>query len=181
VIETERLTLRPWIEADREAFLAIACDPEVNRWLGGPRTREQADGEFDRMRVFWAERGQGHLAIARRGDGVVVGRVTCRQQPPEWGHPHAGLYEVGWMLARPAWGHGYATESAAAMLGWGFETLDTPEIHAWTAATNRRSQAVMQRLGMIRSPKHDFEHPHLAENDPLRPHVVYVAQRPTAQ
>jgi ribosomal-protein-alanine N-acetyltransferase len=85
------------------------------------------------------------------------------------------------MLARLAWGYGYATEAAAAMLRWGFETLDASEIYAWTAATNRRSQSVMQRLGMTRAPEKDFEHPNLAADDPLRAHIVYVAQRPAAQ
>lgn len=181
MIETERLRLRPWQEPDREAFIAMISDPEVGDWLGGARSREQASEDFDRMRAFWAERGQGHLAIVRLSDGAVIGRVTCRLQPPEWEHPQAGVFELGWMLARSAWGNGYATEAAQAILRWGFERLRAPEIYAWTAATNLRSQAVMQRLGMARSPEHDFEHPNLAADHPLRPHVVYVARPSAAQ
>lgn len=180
MIETERLLLRPWEEEDREAFIAMITDREVGDWLGGARTREEAIGDFDRMRAFWAERGQGHLAVVRRSDGAVVGRVTCRQQPPEWEHPHSDVFEVGWMLARDAWGFGYASEAAAAMLGWGFQALDAPEIYAWTAASNLRSQAVMQRIGMTRTPEHDFQHPNLPADHPLGPHVVYVARRPAA-
>ncbi|HLK26904.1 MAG TPA: GNAT family N-acetyltransferase [Caulobacteraceae bacterium] len=181
MIDTERLVLRPWREADRAAFAAMITDAEVGDWLGGARTPSQADEEFDRMRAFWVERGQGHLAVERRSDGLVVGRVTCRQQPPEWEHPYAGVHEVGWMLARPAWGAGYATEAAAAMLRWGFETLQAPDIYAWTATRNLRSQAVMRRIGMTRSPEHDFDHPALAADHPLRWHVVYVARRPAGQ
>lgn len=177
MIETERLLLRPWRDDDRDAFVAIVCDPEVGAWLGGARTHDQALDDFARMRAFWDSRGSGWLAIGRKSDGAVVGRVVCRRQPPEWRHPMAGEVEVGWALARDAWGHGYASEAAAAMLPWGFKTLDTPTIYSWTAAPNSRSEAIMRRIGMSRAPERDFDHPDLAADDPLRSHVVYVVKR----
>jgi RimJ/RimL family protein N-acetyltransferase len=177
MIETERLTLRPWIEADREPFVRILCDPEVGEWLGGSRTRDQALNAFEAMQAFWAEHGYGQLAIVGRTDGAILGRVGCRRQPPEWKHPMMGEVEIGWLLARDAWGHGYATEAAAAVLPWGFETLGVATIYSWTARINRRSEAVMQRIGMKRAADRDFEHPDLAADDPLRSHVVYVIER----
>jgi len=177
MIETERLTLRPWIDADLEPFVAIVTDPAVGEWLGGARTLEQALTDFDRMRAFWNEHGHGWLAIARKDDGAVIGRVVCRRVPPEWKHPMNSVAEVGWALAHDAWGRGYASEAAAAMLDWGFPALQVPEIYAWTAATNLRSRAVMKRIGMSRAPEHDFEHPDLPPGDPLRAHVVYVIGR----
>ncbi len=63
-------------------------------------------------------------------------------------------------------------------LAWGLANIDTPEIIAFTAQSNLRSQAVMQRIGMVRTPERDFLHPALAEDHPLRPHVVFVATRP---
>jgi RimJ/RimL family protein N-acetyltransferase len=177
MIETERLLLRAWTEADRDAFVAIVRDPEVGEWLGGARSPAQADADFDRMRTFWTEHGYGQLACVRKADGALVGRVGVRRQPPEWKHPMIGEVEIGWMLARAAWGHGYATEAASAILPWGFETLATPTIYSWTAATNHRSEAIMRRIGMTRAPDRDFVHPDLAVDDPLRPHVVYVARR----
>jgi RimJ/RimL family protein N-acetyltransferase len=180
VIETERLALRPFEEADREAFVGMVCDPEVGAWLGGARSREEGLADFDRMQAFWTEHGYGQLAAVRRVDGAVIGRFGCRRQPPEWKHPMVGTVEIGWMLARDAWGAGYATEAAAAILPWGFSLFEDPEIFAWTAATNARSQAVMRRLGMTRTPEHDFDHPGLAEDHPLRRHIVYAAARPAA-
>jgi RimJ/RimL family protein N-acetyltransferase len=177
MIETERLILRLWIEADREPFVAFASDPEVSAWLGGEKTPEEASADFDRMRTFWAERGHGWLAIARKSDDAMIGRVVCRRQPPEWNHPLAEVVEIGWGLARDAWGHGYASEAAAAILPWGFETLATPVIYSWTARSNRRSEAVMQRIGMTRRADLDFEHPDLAADHPLRSHVVYEIER----
>ena len=88
-----------------------------------------------------------------------------------------GEVEIGWLLAREAWGHGYATEAGAAVLGWGFEALATPEIYSWTSTANHRSEAIMRRIGMQRAPERDFDHPGLAQGDPLRPHLGYLAKR----
>src|SRR3546814_3732503 len=77
---------------------------------------------------------------------------------------------MGWRLAYEAWGEGLATEGAAAALAWGFANLDTPEIVAFTARSNLRSQAVMRRIGMTPAPERDFLHPNLAHDHPLRPH-----------
>ncbi len=181
MIETERLVLRPWEEPDRAAFVAMLTDPEVGAWLGGARTCEEASDDFDRMQAFWSERGYGQLAVVRKADGAVIGRVGCRRQPVEWKHPMVGHVEIGWLLARNTWGFGYATEAATALLRWGFDIFDDPEIFAWTAAINQRSQAVMQRLSMRRTPEHDFDQPELAEDHPLRHHIVYAMGRPSAQ
>ena len=86
--------------------------------------------------------------------------------------------EIGWRLAREAWGHGYASEAARALLKEGFERLNLPEIVAYTAESNLRSRAVMERVGMRRDVSRDFDHPALAKDHPLRRHVVYAATRP---
>jgi RimJ/RimL family protein N-acetyltransferase len=177
VIETARLTLRPWIDADLEQFVALVTDPAVGEWLGGARSREQALGDFDGMRAFWNVHGNGWLAAVRKDDCAVIGRVACRRLPAEWRHPMGRVVELGWALLPATWGRGYASEAAAAMLNWGFGALATPTIYAWTAAGNVRSQAVMRRIGMARAPGCDFDHPDLAADDPLRHHVVYLARR----
>ena len=81
--------------------------------------------------------------------------------------------EVGWRLARSAWGHGFATEAAEASLEYGFVALGLEEIVSFTATGNTRSRAVMERLGMRHDPAGDFDHPRLAESHPLRRHVLY--------
>jgi ribosomal-protein-alanine N-acetyltransferase len=90
----------------------------------------------------------------------------------------APAVEVGWRLAREAWGHGYATEAARAALDDGFSRVGLAEIVSFTAVSNRRSRAVMERLGLVRDPARDFDHPKLAADHPLRRHVVYAALRP---
>ena len=91
------------------------------------------------------------------------------------GMPFTGI-ELAWRLARPAWGHGYATEAGQAALRYGFDTLDQPGIVAVTMARNARSQAVMRRIGMTTDPAEDFDDPDVEES-PLRRHVVYRKRR----
>lgn len=81
--------------------------------------------------------------------------------------------EIGWRLAYPFWGQGYATEGALACLKYGFETLKLQEIVSFTATQNTRSRAVMERIGMHHNLKEDFYHPNLSEGHWLRRHVLY--------
>jgi RimJ/RimL family protein N-acetyltransferase len=85
--------------------------------------------------------------------------------------PFTGV-EVGWRLARAAWGHGDATEAARASLVYDFEVLGLAEILAVTTVTNLRSQAVMRRVGMTRDPAEDFDDPTEPEG-PLRRTALY--------
>jgi RimJ/RimL family protein N-acetyltransferase len=113
--------------------------------------------------------GFGFWAVEVRDSGEFIG-FTGLDRVDE-GLPFTGV-EAGWRLARSAWGHGYATESAIAVLAYGFTTVDLAEILALTTATNLRSQAVMQRIGMTTDPADDFDDPDV-EDGPLRRQVVY--------
>ena len=174
MIETERLILRPWREVDRAAFATINGDPRVNEWLGGHISTEQSDATMDRLQAQIAADGFGFWAAERRSDGRLVGMIGLRRQV---GAPAPSGLELGWRLDPDAQGSGLATEGAKAALDWGFANQDATEILAWTAATNVRSQSVMRRIGMVPEPARDFDHTALAENHPLRRHVVFAAKR----
>jgi RimJ/RimL family protein N-acetyltransferase len=176
LIETERLILRRWSEADREPYADIMVHPEVGQWLGGPFSRQQAYDRVDRFSASLAETGLGRLAIERKADGRLIGHCGLANAPDTKPVP-PGL-EIGWALAPDAWGSGYAVEAARVVLADGFARTEAPEIVAYTGEANLRSQAVMQRLGMIRAADRDFDHPSLAHDHPLRRHIVYVAPRP---
>jgi ribosomal-protein-alanine N-acetyltransferase len=81
--------------------------------------------------------------------------------------------EIGWRLARAAWGNGYATEAARAALSFGFGEIGLAEVVSFTTPANRRSRVVMERIGMSHDPGDDFEHPGLPPGHPQRPHVLY--------
>lgn len=176
MIETERLILRGWTDADREPYADIMVHPEVGPWLGGPFTRTQAYERIERFTASLAETGLGRLAIERKADGRLIGHCGLAPSPVAEGVPQ-GL-EIGWALAPDAWGSGFAVEAARAVIADGFARTEAPEILAFTGAANLRSQAVTRRLEMRRIAARDFDHPLLAANHPLRRHIVYAAPRP---
>ncbi len=173
MITTDRLVLRQWQDDDLEPYVAMMADPEVGYWLGGTQSREDALTAIDRRRHRIAESGFGMLAVERQADRAFLGCAGLDRLAEDV--PIASGVEIGWRFQRSAWGLGYASEAAAAILRDGFTRLELGEIVAFTAESNARSRAVMERLGMRRDAGRDFDHPALAPDHPLLRHVVYVA------
>ena len=169
-LRTPQLLLRQWRDDDVAAADELSGDPAVMEYLV-PRPDWAA-----RKRAHWHEYGFGEWVVEIPGEASFIGAV---------GLEHVGYdahftpaVEVAWRPARPYWGRGYATESARAALDYGFEQLGLSEIVAITVPANRRSRAVMERLGMTRAPEDDFDSPQLPLGHPLRPHVLYRLRRP---
>jgi RimJ/RimL family protein N-acetyltransferase len=134
-------------------------------------SRAESDAVVDRIAAGFAERGFGFWAVEVVGVtpfagfiGLSVPRFTAHFTP---------CVEIGWRLAQPYWGRGYASEGARAVLRCAFEAAALPEIVAFTVPTNLRSRRVMEKLGMTRNPADDFDHPTVAAGHPLRRHVLY--------
>jgi RimJ/RimL family protein N-acetyltransferase len=176
MIETERLILRPYADADRAPFAEINGHPEVGRWLAGVLDREASDALMDRINAHISEHGFGFWAAERRSDGRLVGAIGLLVVR-DGALPCGPAVEIGWRLHPDAQGQGLASEGAAAALAWGFLRLPVDEIVAFTAQGNLASRAVMRRIGMAHDPARDFDHPKLAEDDPLRRHVLYAVKR----
>jgi RimJ/RimL family protein N-acetyltransferase len=170
-IRTDRLMLRGWRHADRGPFAELNADPQVAEFLGGPLDRDGSDALVDRILVRWDSDGHGLWAVERVEDGRFLGFVGLAA--PSFDAVFSPCAEVGWRLAREAWGRGYATEAARAALRFGFVELDLNEIVSFTTVANVRSRAVMERLGMTRDPVDDFDHPSFPDGHPIRPHVLY--------
>jgi len=151
------------------------ADPEVREYLGDVLTPLQSAASAAHFQAQLEERGFGFWAVEVQSTGEFIG-FTGLDQVDE-GLPFTGI-EIGWRLARSAWGHGFATEAALASLAFGFETLALPEIVAVTTATNLRSQAVMRRIGMVHNPADDFDDPD--QQGSLRRNVVYRIRRQAA-
>lgn len=175
MIETDRLILRAFLETDREPWAAMNADPEVMRHFPATLSREEADAVIERVNGRIAETGAGFWALERKEDGAFLGFAGLNRIAHE--HlPIFGQWEVGWRLARHAWGQGYASEAGAAALAHGFGRMGLPRILAYTAVTNTPSEAVMQRLGMRRAAEMDFDHPLIAADRPIRRHIVYLKE-----
>jgi RimJ/RimL family protein N-acetyltransferase len=174
MIETERLILRRWQDSDRPAWHAMGQDPAVMEFLGAPLTPEAADTAMERQNALIDSIGHAFWAVERKEDGAFLG--FCGLKPGPEGTPLFGETEIGWRLARHAWGAGYAREAAQASLDWAWSDLDVPTVAAMTVPGNTRSWGLMERLGMTRVPEQDFIHPQAPAW--LNPHITYRIARP---
>jgi RimJ/RimL family protein N-acetyltransferase len=170
-LRTERLLLRRWRDEDREPFAALNADPRVMEHFPGLMTREASDAFVDRITAGLEANGFGLWAVEVPSDAPFIGFVGL--SVPSFEAHFTPAVEVGWRLAAESWGHGYATEAARASLAHGFGTVGLDEIVSFTVPANRRSRAVMERIGMRHDEPGDFEHPNLPESSPLRRHVLY--------
>ena len=174
MIESERLILRQWREADRAPFAALNADPQVMEHFPALQSSEESDAAIDRQMALIDADGAGFMALERRADAAFLGFVGVKPSPA--GLPIAGAPEIGWRLARHAWGRGYASEAARAALAEAF-ARGAARVVSFTATTNLRSQAVMARIGLHRTPELDFDHPALPRGHRLERHVVYALDR----
>lgn len=173
IIETERLILRGWTDADVQAWADMNADPRVMEFFPATIPREQSLESAHRLRKELEERGYGWFVMERKAQPGFSGVLAiCEVQ---WEAPFQPRREIGWRLPVHAWGHGYATEGARALLDFASGELRWPEVVAFTAKINERSQRVMQRLGMTHDPREDFQHPRVPEGHPIRHHVLYRA------
>lgn len=177
MIETARLILRGWRDSDRVPFHDMGQDERVMATLGPLLWRDETDALIDRVQRILDANGFTFWAVERRADGAFLG--FCGLKPGAEETPIHGEIEIGWRLAHAYWGQGYAREAAQASLDWGWANLDVASIAAITSVDNVRSRGLMERLGMIRAPEDDFDHPGAIER--LRPHVTYRIGRPAVK
>jgi RimJ/RimL family protein N-acetyltransferase len=163
--------LRPFTEVDRAPFFELNTHPLVVGSLGSAPTRAENDAMIERYGAELERESWGFWAVEVAGGASFVGMVGLHRVRPDL--PCAPAVEVGWRLHPDHWGHGYATEGAWASLRQGFDAGALDEIVAFTTTLNTRSQAVMERLGMVRDADGDFDHPNQPEVSPLRRHVLF--------
>jgi RimJ/RimL family protein N-acetyltransferase len=147
------------------------ADPEVMAHMPRLLEREASDAMVDRIEAHLGAHGYGLWAIEVVGGESFIG-FTGLMNPAFTAH-FTPAVEIGWRLARSAWGHGYAVEAAREACRIAFTELRLPAIVSFTVPGNVRSRRVMEALGMTREPAEDFEHPRLVEGHPLRRHVLY--------
>ena len=176
MIQTERLILRGWCDEDAALHHAMCADLAVMAYLGPAPTLADSAAVVARQKAMLADYGACFWALERRDTGAFIG--WCGLKPGPVGTPIDGKPEIGWSLVQSEWGQGFAREAAEASLAWGWREMDLPTVWAITVPANTASRALMERLGMTRVVDGDFDHPKLAEDDPLRRHVLYRIDRP---
>jgi RimJ/RimL family protein N-acetyltransferase len=141
-LETERLHLRVLQPDDLDALCELYADPEVMRFLSGPRTREQTQTLLAEMIKHWVDHGFGRWALIDKTSGQFIGRCGLNYLPG------TTEIELGYAIGRAHWGRGLTTEAAAMCLHWGFEEFGMERIVAIARPDNGASLRVMQKVGM---------------------------------
>ncbi|MBI1187778.1 MAG: GNAT family N-acetyltransferase [Alphaproteobacteria bacterium] len=164
-LETERLLLRGWRDADAAPFAAMMAQPDVARFLTADQRPQDPAAAWRTLSAFvghWALRGYGLFVVEEKATGAFVGRAGL-WNPEGW----AGL-ELGWGLDRRYWGRGYATEAARAAARWAFEALRPERLISLIHVDNAASQNVAMRLG---------EKPGVATLHAGMPHVIWAVTK----
>ena len=170
-LRTGRLLLRAWRESDRAPFAELNADAVVMEHFPSTLDRATSDAMVDRILDRWAAGRPSLWAIEVPGEAEFIGFVGLLE--PSFDAAFTPCVEIGWRIAAPFWGRGYAPEAARAALAHGFDRLGLDEIVSFTVPANVNSRRVMEKLGMHHEPRDDFDHPNLPDGDPLRRHVLY--------
>jgi len=177
-LETARLILRPWRESDRAPFAAMNTDPEVMTYFASRMTAAESEEAIARYQAAYDRDGFGFFAAEIRDTRTfagIIGAQTMRDAVPNLPQP---AVEIGWRLPRTFHGKGFATEGARAIVDFAFNTLSLTEVVAVTALGNLASRHVMEKLGMIRRPDLDFDHPLVPADHPHHRHALYQLKNP---
>jgi RimJ/RimL family protein N-acetyltransferase len=143
-LETARLILRPPARRDLDAWADFLADEEAALFVGGAQSRSGARRFMAATAESWTLKGFGMFSVIEKAGGRWIGRVGPLE-PEGWPGP-----EVGWGLAREAWGRGLATEAAAAAMDWAFDALEWPQIIHCIHPENVASARLARRLGSAR-------------------------------
>lgn len=170
-IETQRLILRQWQDEDRPHFARINADPLIMEYM--PRLLPPADSDklVERFKKHIKKHGYGMYAVERKEDGAFIGTVGLNNV--EFKAAFTPAVEIAWRLDYGAWGHGYATEAARALIEYAFSELKLKEILSFTVHDNTASTHMMEKLGMTRDVKGDFDYPGMRKDHPLGKFVLY--------
>ncbi len=176
-IETKRLLLREWRRDDLIPFIRLNKDPRVMEHFHRKPDKAEILDLFTRIRDEIDMFGFGLFAVERLDTGRFIGFVGLHRF--DLGADSRPGTEIAWRLMPEAWGNGYATEAAEACLVYARQELGLNEIYSFAPKVNKRSERVMQKLGMF--PIKEFDHPAIPTGHTLARHIIYCTVMPDAK
>lgn len=171
-IETTRLILRDWQEEDIPHFARLNSDDKVMEYFLKKLSYQEMIDLYQMIQEEFMRYGFGAYAVEEKGSGVFIGFAGLHNVTFEADFTPA--IEILWRLLPEFWGKGYATEAAIACLNYAKDELKLKEIVSFTSLPNKRSEHVMQKIGMTRIK--EFDHPLVDPNHPLCRHILYSTQ-----
>lgn len=176
ILQTERLQLRTFNEADIDAMTRINQDPKVCEFLPAIGDRNVTAAQIHRFIEHQQQHGFSLYAVELKSDPHFLGWTGLLT--PNFSAPFMPAVEIGWRLSSAHWNQGYATEAATAVANHAFDNLGLTELVSFTVAQNKASRRVMEKIGMRHDSSGDFDHPKLEPGHPLQRHVLYRLQKP---
>jgi len=175
-IKTERLHLRQWNDGDIDAIHSIMQDPNVNYYLQKYQLnlRPTIEAIAAKSELTLPEKGYGYFVCVHKETKAVISLMGLNYTEIE--AQYFPCYTVSWVLKKDCWGKGYAKEAATALMEYGFNTLQIPEIFSCTTWNNKASEKVMQSLKM--EYKTSFNFPGFEQDDIFCNHILYVKNNP---
>lgn len=157
-LETDRLLLRDLMPEDEKGLFLLDSDAEVHRYLGGNpiNSLKQAQEVIEFIRRQYQENGIGRWAVIEKHSGHFVGWSGFKFVR-ETTNGCVNFYDLGYRLVRNAWGKGYATEAAKALVNLGFTKLALTTIYAMADGRNKNSIRVLQKAGFLHQGRFEYE------------------------
>lgn len=177
ILQTPRLGLRTWKESDLDPFAQLNANPKTMQFYPSTLDRTASQKMLLRIQKQYQEFGFSVYAVDLLEQQQFIGYIGFMR--PTFESYFTPCVEIGWRLDPKVWNQGLATEGALACLNYGFEQLKFKEIYSFTAAINKPSERVMQKIGLQKIDS--FEHPLLDKNSPLALHVLYKIITPVKQ
>lgn len=175
ILETDRLLLGTWQDDHLALMHAINQDPKVMEYFPGLQDMAMTQNFLNKVNTHFAQYGYTLYATSSKESGEFIGFIGLLTVDFESHFTPAT--EIGWRISAKYWGQGLATEGAKAVLDYAFRELKLPEIVSFAAEGNAKSIRVMQKIGLQHDKRDDFDHPKLADESPLKRHVLYRLSR----
>lgn len=169
-LETDRLILRNWTDADLAPLAKINSDPSVMKYFLAPLSEDETAAMIARIQDHFRQYGWGFWAVELKETQEMIGLVGLFHA--DLGLKIGPFVEIGWRISPNHQGKGYAQEAANAALKAGFNQIGLKAIYAFTTFPNVNSQRVMQRLNMEKCDL-EFNHPKVPKGHPLERHLLY--------
>jgi len=144
IFETEHLQFRPLTHSDLDDLTTLYADPEVMRFLGGPRSPDEVQRVLNRYIREYQIYGHAFFAIVHKSDQGFIGQCGLLEQEVE-GQPEV---ELGYVLARPYWQQGLAVEAILALKDYGLQQLGFPRLISLIPPENQISVSIAEKIGM---------------------------------
>lgn len=173
IFKSERLGFRNWIKNDLKPMAAINSDSEVMQFFPNVQTEGKTQQFIERMQCQFEEKGFCYFAVDKLDGQEFIGFIGLSEQT--FKADFTPCIDIGWRLAKRAWGCGYATEGALKSLDYAFNSLELDEVLSIASTVNLQSINVMEKIGMKKVEK--FEHPVLKDDPRLKECVLYSRKK----